>query len=303
MENPFDPFSDPEMLELVRRFEEMADSGDFGFFDLDEFEDILEYYLFHSQTSHIQRALNMALKQHPGSISIRLKEAQHNINTNREQKALRILEETEDLVSDLDTHLIIGALYSQLNKYEKAIEAYKKGIHESEDLDEIYASIAYEYENLGKFDKAITYLIKALNQNPGNEPALFELCFCCEINQQTEKIITYLTQFLDQHPYNKSAWFNLGIAYSNMELYEKAINAYEYTLAIDEKFSSAYFNMANCYANIKKYGKAIETYLETFHYEEPEPLMSLRSEIPASLSQAALKMIQKDVLHRLAVGR
>lgn len=273
MEEPFESNFDGETLALVKRFEKTLQQDQNAFFDVDEYEEIIEYYFFKNEQKKAHLSIRQGLAQHPESTGLLLKLAQYCVNANKDHEAFRILKET-DLTEGSDHELFIakGNLYSQLEKPEKAIEEYKMALRGADFIDEIYSSIAFEYENLGKYDNAIDFLLKALEINPENEAALYELSFCCEVSRQSERNVAFLTEFIDKNPYSQSAWFNLGIAYSNLELFEKAIEAYDYVLAIDETFSSAYFNKANCYANIGQYDKAIEVYFETFYYEDPEPV-------------------------------
>jgi tetratricopeptide (TPR) repeat protein len=273
MEEPFDSYFDGETLSLVGRFEKMLSQEAHFFFDVDEFEEIIEYYFFKNEQRKAHTTIQKALEQHPGNCPILVRLAQYQVNARKDYEALRILKDTEPFTdADSEYFIIRGNIYSQLEKPEKAIEEYKRAINGADNIDEIYSSIAFEYENLGKYDRSIEYLLKAIEINPENDAALYELTFCCEVSQQTDRCIRFLTDFLDQHPYSVTAWFNLGVTYSNLELFEKALDAYDYVLAIDETFSSAYFNKANCYANLGNYPKAIETYRETIFYEEPEPV-------------------------------
>ncbi|MGE5424000.1 MAG: tetratricopeptide repeat protein [Syntrophothermus sp.] len=274
MEEPFDNYPDPEILTLTRRFEKMMLNGEHYFFDVDEYEEIIDFYLFKNDNKKANSCIHFALEQHPGNVNLLLRKAQMLISRDKTENALQILNDLDKYDStDHEVHLMKGNLYSQLDKPEKAIEEYLLASRmEPEDLDEIYSNISFEYENIGKYEKAIDYLILALENNPSNEGALYEISFCFEISQQTERAVRFLEKYLDNSPFSKAAWFNLGIAYSNLELYEKAIEAYDYAIAIDETFASAYFNKANCYANLNEYKKAIETYLETAFYEDPEPL-------------------------------
>jgi tetratricopeptide (TPR) repeat protein len=275
MEDPFNPYSDsdPETLELAKRFEQMLKDDQHYFFDLDEFEELIDYYLFNNEMRKSESCIRLALEQYPGETGLLLKKAQYLISIDKNKKALKILSDLDhDNYGDYEVHLAKGDLYSQLDRSEKAIEEYSLALDHSDNLDEILSNIAFEYENLGKYEKAIEFLMKAIEQNPDNESALYELSFCFEIMQQREKAITFLEAYIDKRPFSRAAWFNLGIAFSNLELFEKAIDAYDYAIAIDETFASAYFNKANCYANLNNFPAAVETYLETSFHENPEPL-------------------------------
>jgi tetratricopeptide (TPR) repeat protein len=255
MEDPFDQYPDPETLLLAQRFEQMIKEGQHFFFDVDEFEELIDYYLFNNETRKAESCIKASLKQHPANTNLLLKKVQYLINTDRNDKALNILNDLEGVdYSDFEIHLAKGNLYSQLDKSEKAIEEYNLAVDQAEDTDEVLSNIAFEYENLGKYDKAIEYLILAIGHNPLNEAALYELSFCYEISQQTDKAVTFLSAYVDKHPFSKAAWFNLGIAYSNLELFEKAIDAYDYSIAIDETFASAYFQIRPCDRDLSRNG-------------------------------------------------
>ena len=127
MEEPFESYFDGETLSLVRRFEKMLQQDQHFFFDVDEFEEIIEYYFFKNEQRKAFMTINQALEQHPGATSILLKMAQFHVNAKKDHEALRILKEIEHNDSaDSDLHLAKGNLYSQLEKPEKAIEEYKK---------------------------------------------------------------------------------------------------------------------------------------------------------------------------------
>src|SRR5271157_962958 len=95
MEEPFDSFSDPETLELARRFEQMIKDNEHYFFDLDEFEELIDYYLFKNEVRQAESCITIALEQYPGETRLLLKKVQFLISTNKNNKALKIL-------SDLD---------------------------------------------------------------------------------------------------------------------------------------------------------------------------------------------------------
>ena len=56
----------------ILKFESMLKSNKFLFFDVDEFESIIIYYLESGNTSLSNKALKMALKQYPNNSSILL---------------------------------------------------------------------------------------------------------------------------------------------------------------------------------------------------------------------------------------
>lgn len=272
MESPFER-NETELKALVDRFEEMLRANGSYFFDVEDFEDIIDYYLDNQDAARSKKAIDLAEAQHPGATGFMIKRAKYYVLANKSAKAINLLEEVEKIdPTNGEIYLLKGSIYSKLKKYDDAIREYNKAVLYASDLEEVYNNIAYEYENAGEYLKAIEYLKKILELNPENEPAIFEIAFCYEVTNELEKAVEYFSSFLDKFPYSKVAWFNLGIAYNNLELFEKAIESYEFAIAIDETFSSAYFNLGNAYANLGEYHLSIKNYRETIKYEEPQAI-------------------------------
>ena len=267
-------YSGENIKENINRFEKMLKENEQYFFDVNVFEDILDFYIEINNAKKAFKLIEFASLQHPDSTVILLRKAQLLASTNKPQRALEILSKLEGMEpSNVEIYFTKGNIYSQLRQYNKALESFKRALEYAEDeLDDIYLSIAFEYTNLGNHTQAIAHLKKALAENPENESALFELAFCYEITGKAEESIQYYSEFIDNHPYSSSAWFNLGVAYSKISLFEKAIDAYDYAIVIDENFSSAYFNKANALVGLEKYQEAIGVYTETFKHEEPDAL-------------------------------
>lgn len=262
---------DKDINALVKRFDAMLKAGMQYFFDVDEFEEVIEYYFEIHDFKMAQIAIEQALLQHPSGNAFKVHEARVLTYQKKYYEALELLNHLELLEpTNEDIYLSKGEIYSLINKHGLAIEEYKKAIPYSEQPEDVYANIAFEYENLNNYKGTIKYLKKALNYKPDSENLIHEIAFFFEITGREEDAVDFFGEFLDKNPYSKVAWFNLGIFYNTLELYEKAIEAYEFTLAIDETFSSAYFNIANSYSGLNKFKTAIDYYKETFKYEEPE---------------------------------
>lgn len=275
MRDDFDSYNDEnDYTASLDRFEKMLKANETYFFDVEEFEILVDHYLDKSDTEKAKKALDISLLQHPTSSNLKLKKAQYLAAIHKPNEALAILNALELLEPFNDEiYSVKAGIHSQLRQHLKAIESFYKAlklISEKSEQTNIKISIAFEYENLGQFDKAIDILKKLLIANPENETVLYELAFCYNLKNDTEGSIEFFSAFIDDYPYNYSAWYNLGVAYNRANLFEKAIDAYDFTLAIKEDFASAYFNKANSLALLEEYHKAIEIYKETFEYEEPD---------------------------------
>lgn len=273
MSEDYEWIDDTNLNELVNRFEKMLKADMQFFFDVNEFEVVIDYYIDFQEFDKARLAVEAALQQHPTGTGFNIRSAKLMAQSGKFYEALEMLNQME-LIEPANDELYIskGEVYSMMSKHELSIEQYEKAIPYTENPEDVYSIIAFEYENLNDYPNAIKNLKNALALKPDSENIIHEIAFFFDITNREEEAISFFNDFLDTNPFSKVAWFNLGIFYNQLELYEKAIEAYDYTLAIDDEFSSAYFNIANSLSGLNRYKEAIEYYKETFKYEAPEPI-------------------------------
>lgn len=262
-----------ERLHLVKRFEEMIAKDESYFFDVDQFETILEYYLERNFTKDAENVLRYAHDLYPTSNALKLREAQLLASTGKVSHAIPKLKNLLMMEPNNDEALLtLASIYSQLREHKQSIEYFTKALACSdEDLkDDIYIDLALEYENLDRWHKAISVLHEALERNPEHETALYELAYCYEMAGDLPSCIQYYNKFIDEYPYSFPSWYNLGNVYQKIELLEDAIEAYDYCLAIQEDFTPAMFNKAHALVKMERYHLAIESYRETMQFEPPQ---------------------------------
>jgi tetratricopeptide (TPR) repeat protein len=272
MEPSFE-YEETDLKALVRRFERMLRMNDSLFFDVEEFEEIIDYYLEGLNTSKAKKAIDIAIAQHPGSSMFLLKQARYYMLSSMYSKSMETLDRLLDLTpNNHEIFLARGSVFIKMKRIDRAKHDFRLAIRYSDDKEETMTNIAFEFENAGYYKEALEYLEKALEKNPDNESIIYEISFCYEVSGNLKGAVKFFTQFLDKNPYSKLCWFSLGISYNNLDLYEKAIESYEFAIAIDDKFTSAFFNLGNSYSNLGVYHLAIKHYKTTFELEEPQAI-------------------------------
>ncbi|MBM3434677.1 MAG: hypothetical protein FJY07_00500 [Bacteroidetes bacterium] len=86
----FDEQEDEQLKSLVDRFDRMVQKGERYFFDVDEFEMIIDHYLIDNQLDKTNLAIKYAMEQHPRISSFMLKKAQMLVSSNHINKALEL---------------------------------------------------------------------------------------------------------------------------------------------------------------------------------------------------------------------
>ncbi|MDR4988401.1 MAG: tetratricopeptide repeat protein [Bacteroidales bacterium] len=248
----------------VKQYEDLVQHRRSIYFDVDDFEEIVDHYVFKGLYKEAFEASNHACTMHPASIPLMLKRAQLLATFNQEDDALELLSRVESMdPNNNDVYLTKGGIYSQLQDHNKAIEEYNKAVTDTDQLDHIYCNIAIEYENLGNFDKTLEYLDKALKINPDNDLAIYEAAYCFDLLSLTEEGISFFHRLIDRNPYSTEAWFNLGVSYINAGQYARALDALEYSLAIDDKHEHSWFHKGYALGLLNRHREAIEAYEES----------------------------------------
>jgi tetratricopeptide (TPR) repeat protein len=270
MNDSFESFYEEEgLFESINRFEEMASGNGSCYFDVYEFENIIDYYIDQHNFNQAKAAIDRGLKQHPNSSSFKLRLAHIYIQNGKPSKGLHLLREIEPLeAANADFYLLKGTALNVLGKREGAHNAFDKAIQlTTENKDDVIFSVAYSYLNTRRYKLAIKYLSLALEINPDNLSVVQELALVYEKTDELEKSIEYYKKYLELDPFAEHIWFSLGMVYSTREENDLAIDAYDYAIAICPDYISAYFSKANTLINIKNYKEALESYQQIISIE------------------------------------
>jgi len=253
---------DEESSEVVKRYEQFLSGTAPGYFDVEELENIIEYYLRRGRTKDCTKAIELGLQLHPKNNTLKTKRAKIYLATGDDQKAFRVL----DSLTETTDYEVILLKIEVLLKLERTIEAQvlcdKLLSDESDDLDNVSLDIAYIYLGQSEYASALELLEKGDNFNNKNVELLYELAFCYEQNENFAKAIEVNIRIIDIDPFANEAWFNLGQLYFAKQDFQKALDAFEYALAIDEKDSLTCIQKAHVQFQLDMFEEAIETYQE-----------------------------------------
>ena len=256
----YEEFENNKNLSLTR-FEKMLKTNRVLFFDSNEFENIISYYLENGKINFAKKAIKLGLEQHPDSSNLALFEIEILIFENKLDNAEKLL---EGLIlsepSNEEIYIQKANIYSKKKLHKKAILCLKKILDFKTDNPEVYSLIGVEYLFLEDFENAKNNFIKCLNYDDSDYSALYNIVYCFEILEQNDKAIDYLNTYLNSNPYCEVAWHQLGKQYLIFKNYLKAISAFDFAIISDEYFVGAYIEKGRALEKINKYNEAIENY-------------------------------------------
>ena len=246
------------------RFEDMLKNQRPAYFDAEEFELIIDYYMQNNDLKRSREAVDLAVAQHPDDVNLIIKNARQFLIENDPKQAFKLLDQIEPQCDEPDYFLTLGSCYAALGKHHKAIDTYTMALSffDDDEKSDLYHAIGYEYQNLNSYGKAIEFFKKALDNAPDEmtlRNAYIDLINCYCISGQNEEGIAYFNQRLENNPHETESWSALGDLYRRLDRLEEAIEMYEYVLAIDPTQLWANMHLANAYYDLNRFQEAIDS--------------------------------------------
>jgi tetratricopeptide (TPR) repeat protein len=259
-----------DVKHAVQKFERMRKNNESYFFDVIEFETIIDYYIESNNSLKAFEAATLATEQHPNSVSIQLRKARVLLDKGRAVEALRILKKLESIEpGNHEIYIAKGTALGMLGDIQGAKKMFDYSLTlDSEDVENILFAITSVLQNLNYYDHLIPYLLRLIELEPEFKAHLYDLAYAYEKIEDFENSIKYYLEYIEDEPFSDSAWYNLGIIYNKLESFENAMEAYDYALAINSQNTFALFNKGNILSNLERYEEAIPVYHE---YLENEP--------------------------------
>ncbi len=259
-----------ELKEAVQKFERMRKNNENYFFDVIEFENIIDYYIESNNSIKAFEAATLASEQHPNSVSIQLRKARVLLDRGRAVDALKILKKLENIEpGNHEIYVAKGTAMGILGDIQGAKKMFDYALTlDSDDPGNILFSITSVLQNLNYYEYMIPYMKRLIEIEPEFNAHLYDLAYAYDKTGDFSSAIDFYLKYLENEPFSDSAWYNLGIIYNKLDEFEKALEAYDFALAINSQNTFAIFNKGNILCNLEKYAEAIPVYHE---YLENEP--------------------------------
>ncbi len=259
-----------EILEIVRRYEKMRDNNENYFFDVAEFETLIDYYLEMNDVNYAFEVAESACQQHPSSTAIQIKKAKVLIDKGRPLDVLKITKVIEKIeASNYEVFLLKGAalgMLGDLNGTKKYFDT-ALSLDDSEEIN-ILLNITGILNDLNHYKLLTKYLERLAELEPDDANHLYDLAFAYEKLGEDKSSIKYYKKYLELEPFSDNAWYNLGLLYTREGMMKKALEAYEFSIAVNPDNFFAIFNMANILSKQGKFREALEAYHHYLEFEE-----------------------------------
>ena len=261
----------------IIKFESMINSNKFLFFDSEEFESIIIYYLESGNSSMANKAIKMAIEQYPKNTSILLLKVEALIFENNIEEAEKIIDSLYEIDRN-NSEVIIqkSRILSKRKKHSKSINLLKKISKDCEFYSDALVMIGKEYLFIDNFENAKEKFKEYIKNHQLDYAVLNNLLYCFDALGNTDNTINYLNDFLEENPYCEVAWHQLGKQYLKKELFKEALTAFDFAIISDDSFVGAYLEMGKVLEKLNKINQAIEQYEIVTKIDEPNPFALYR---------------------------
>ncbi|WP_010522450.1 tetratricopeptide repeat protein [Aquimarina agarivorans] len=252
------------------RYEAMLKSNRVVFFDSNEFENIIHFYLDSGKLAKAKKAISLGLAQHPSSTNLKLLNVEIMVFEDNLDNAERLLNQLQALEPENDEVFIQRAsIVSKRGNHGKAIELLKKALKLTQDKADVHALLGMEYLFMDDFENAKSEFIACLKLDPDDYSSLYNTINCFNFLDQPEEAINFLTEYLETNPYCEVAWHQLGKQYCDIKELKKALAAFDFAIISDDTFVGAYIEKGKVLEQLGRYNDAIENYSITLELEDP----------------------------------
>ena len=245
----------------IAKFEEMLKSNAIAFFDAQEFEAIIHYYIDYGQIQMAKRALQMAMDQHPQNTELMLLQSELLIFDNHYAAATELLQKIEKLCpNNEEVWLQKASIFSKNNQHSEAIQMLSRALSIAEEPDDIWNLLGMEYLMLESYEQAQYFFKRCFDKCPEDYQSLYNLLYCYEQLDKEDEAIDTLNQLLEKQPYSEIGWHQLGKIYERQQKHLEALSAFDFAIISDETFSGAYIEKGKILETLGRLNEAIENY-------------------------------------------
>ena len=264
-------YGEINIMSLIERYEAMRQNSHSCYFDAEDFESIVSYYLFNDDVEKARGAVNDGMYFHPNSLELKLRLIEVEIEDEQPENALNLVGEVKNFAYSYKaeiTMLEARILLSQ-QKVDEAIhllDSLLKNDVNANDID--LQAVVNKLLNMSEHVYAARYLEFMSKHQDNVGSLLLDLAYCYERLDDTQKAIATYERYLDDNPFSTLAWYELAKMYEKDSQYDNAIKAYDFVTTIDPTYAEAYYGKTEIQISNGLYQQAIKT-LENILDEYP----------------------------------
>ena len=256
-------YQEEELKGSLSSFEQSLEHDETKYFEVHEFEFIIDHYLSSNDIKNSKRAIQKALDIHPNNQELQKRLAQvYNIE-GMFDRAIEILDnsfKSFGVAKDLDYYLIQGEAFLGIQEPLKAKNSFKRALDISgEEYFDIVTTVAALYQQEGYYEQVIS-LLKRIEKDDSS--LLFDIGLAYYNIFDFKNAIKYFEEFIPTAPFSVDAWYYASKSHQANGSFELAEEALLNSIALDPGMIVYQYDLAKLYIDQEKYLEALELYKE-----------------------------------------
>lgn len=265
---------------VVTRFEVMLKSNKILFFDAEDFEDIIFYYLDLGRINLAKKAIKLAEEQHPNSVGIMLAKVEMLLLEKKFVMAQRLINEVRNIdPKNEEVYIQQASIYSKRGLHQQAIEALNLALQYTTDFAEVYSLLAMQYVDANDYENALIYFKKCVFENPDDETSMHNAVNCYDVinspmDENEAKV--FIMDYIAINPYSERAWMHLGRQFIKTQQYDDALQSFDYAQVINPLYAGPCIEKGKIFEIKKDYSQALLHYQEALLIDALDPFVLWR---------------------------
>lgn len=262
-------YGDVDLLSLIGRYEEMLKKQQLCYFDVEDFESIVDYYLSDNAISEASSAIDAAVYFHPTSLELKFKKVEVEIEKRNVPYVKQQLEQLEPFATSQSTstyHILKVKLSLLIGDVDKAVQLMDSLLDEGVDKQDIH-SVVGDFISAAEYANAVRYIQYVIDDTQAYSHLLLDLAYCYEELEQIPAAITAYKQYLDENPFSFLAWYELSRLCRQSKLLNEALEAIDFAITVDHKSIQALGCKADLLIEIEQYSTAVNVLHEMLELE------------------------------------
>jgi tetratricopeptide (TPR) repeat protein len=262
-----------ELKVLLERYQSSKANDFQDFFDVEEFIQLIDYFLNSEDVEETGCVIDLSLNQHPDEFELLFRRAKYLFASKKSSEALEMLDFLELInPKNYELHQLKGAIYTFNEKLHMALKSFNNSAKYARNrVSEVMFKNAIILSSAGYFHQSIKMLLNAFDVNPAQDFIILELAKNYAHNGEVANSAKFLRLYLNVNPFDEEAWWLLGTQEDKTGNNEKAIEAFEYALALNPDMELALLAKAETYRKMGMYRQAIYVYFE-YRLKFPEDI-------------------------------
>ena len=173
------PLSNDEILQKVVLFEDMLSEKSFTFFDVEDYENIIDYYIDLEMHEKVIAALDFGLNQFPNDLTLSLIKVEVLNSKQLVDDSYMLLKSLKQFYpNNIEVLYNLGKIYAITDRIQTAKNYFENAfdlIRVNDSYNDLLSDIAYEFLQIGQNLQAIHVMKRIVEIKPEDESTMMEL--------------------------------------------------------------------------------------------------------------------------------